>query len=74
MLPAAKTPAILRDRLRSLCATESMAGLSRRLGKRPGYIRDLLKRSDDAWLEDADREFVERYFGLGDGELTAETE
>ena len=64
---------LIRGRLTRLIEQhrEDMAGLSRMLGHRPGYVRDFLKRGTPQRLPDRDREMLAGYFNVDGRDLGA---
>jgi len=66
--PQPPTAEEIRERLRALIVEnrESMAALSRRLGRGDRYLSGVLRSTDGATLPARDLEFLDRYFG---GEL-----
>jgi transposase-like protein len=65
------TPDQARARLREQAAErgESLAALSRLIGKPPRYLDTWIRDGRPEWLESTDRKRLERYLGLGEAEI-----
>jgi len=60
-----------RERLRERADErgESLAALSRLIGKPSRYLSDWVRRGRPDWLEPAEQSKLERYLGLGEAEI-----
>lgn len=60
-----------RERLRERADErgESLAALSRLIGRPSRYLSDWVRRGRPDWLEPDDRRKLERYLGIGDAEI-----
>lgn len=48
---------------------ESLAALSRLIGRRNGYLGDWIRHGRPEWLDPVDRRRLERYLALGEAEI-----
>ena len=60
-----------RDRLARLAHDKgaSLAALSRMIGRNPSYLQQYITKGSPRKLEEADRRWLARYFGIGESEL-----